>query len=514
MAEISQEINIEILEKLSDGTYKKKNPATKAGVVRFEDGSTVEDHKSDYVLQVPYGVATGLANTYTITLNPAPTSYKEGMAVAIKINTTNTGASTININGLGAKSVRKANGNNVSAGNLKAGSIYSMRYNGTNFILQGSDSAGNATPGDVLSGKTFSNDADTDLVGTIPSRTGHVTAQGLSRSGTTLRFRPQPGYYEGTTGNSVQRSDANFVAGNILKGKSIFGLAGGLRVPGYFWERRPTTLPSGLQGRIRGIAYGNGLWVAVGLGKALTSSNGITWAERILPVSDRWWNSVDYGNGLWVIAGQQAIASSLNGVSWTLRSYPFSYPYFNAVKFADGLWVVAGDTGELMTSTNGTSWTARNSAFDSSSINDVAYGNGLWVVCGQYGKISTSTNGTSWTARNSGISSTINSIGFGQGKFIATIMNSSTLITSTDGVNWSSGGNCSISYLVCIRYCNGLWIASGTLGRLATSPDGVTWTTRSSDIDSETIYGIGAALDSQESLVLVGDGGVVYSSSY
>lgn len=190
MAEITQEVNIEILEKLSDGTYKKKNPATKAGVVKFEDGSTVEDHKSDYVLQVPYGVATGLANTYTITLNPAPTSYKEGMAVAIKINTTNTGASTININGLGAKSVRKANGNNVSAGNLKAGSIYSMRYNGTNFILQGSDSAGNATPGDVLSGKTFSNGEDTDLVGTMPSRTGHVTAQGFSQSGTTLRFRP------------------------------------------------------------------------------------------------------------------------------------------------------------------------------------------------------------------------------------------------------------------------------------------------------------------------------------
>ncbi len=513
MAEISQEVNIEILEKLSDGTYKKKNPATKAGVVKFEDGSTVEDHKSDYVLQVPYGVATGSANTYTITLNPAPTSYKEGMAIAVKINITNTGASTININGLGAKSIRKANGNNVSAGNLKAGSVYSMRYNGTNFILQGSDSAGNATPADVLSGKTFSNDAYTDLIGTMPSRTGHVTAQGLSRSGTTLRFRPQPGYYDGTTGNSVQRSDVNFVAGNILKGKSIFGLAGGLRVPGYFWERRPTNLPSDLSGSLRDVAYGNGLWVAVGLGKALTSSNGIAWTERNLPVSDRWWNSVDYGNGLWVIAGQQAIASSLNGVSWTLRSYPFSYPTFNAIKFVDGLWVVAGDIGELMTSTNGTSWTARNSGFGSSHIEDVAYGNGLWVACGGDGKISTSTNGTSWTARNSGISVSINSISFGQGKFIATIRNSSTLITSTDGVNWSSGGNCSISNLVCIRYCNGLWIASGTLRGLAISPDGVHWTTKSSEID-EDVNGISAALDSHVSMVLVGDSGAVYTSSY
>lgn len=47
MSEISKEVNIEILEKLSDGTFKKKNPATKAEVVKFADGSTVEDHKAD-----------------------------------------------------------------------------------------------------------------------------------------------------------------------------------------------------------------------------------------------------------------------------------------------------------------------------------------------------------------------------------------------------------------------------------------------------------------------------------
>lgn len=67
-----------------------------------------------------------------------------------------------------------------------------MRYNGTNFILQGSDSAGNATPGDVLSGKTFSNGEDTDLVGTMPSRTGHVTAQGFLKVAQLFDFDPSP----------------------------------------------------------------------------------------------------------------------------------------------------------------------------------------------------------------------------------------------------------------------------------------------------------------------------------
>lgn len=94
-------------------------------------------HQADYVKHPAYAVASGSANNYVVTLNPAPTSYVEGMAIAVKINVDNTGAATINVNGLGAKAIKKPNGNDVSAGNLKAGSIYTLRYNGTNFILQG-----------------------------------------------------------------------------------------------------------------------------------------------------------------------------------------------------------------------------------------------------------------------------------------------------------------------------------------------------------------------------------------
>ncbi len=113
-----------------------------------------------------YGTATG-TNTKAITLSPAPSSYYEGLCFAFKNSTQNTGAVTINVNGLGAKAIKKPNGNDLVSGNLKAGSVYTVRYNGTNFILQGSDSSGNATPGDVRAGKTFSSDAGTDLVGTF-----------------------------------------------------------------------------------------------------------------------------------------------------------------------------------------------------------------------------------------------------------------------------------------------------------------------------------------------------------
>lgn len=89
------------------------------------------------------------------------------------------------------------------------------------------DKTGDATAvaSDILTGKT-AYAKGIKLTGTIPIRTGHVTGQSVSRSGTTIRIRPQEGYYSGTSTNSVQISDANFVAANIVAGKSIFGLVG------------------------------------------------------------------------------------------------------------------------------------------------------------------------------------------------------------------------------------------------------------------------------------------------
>lgn len=46
MAEISEEVNIEMLEKLEDGTFKKKNPATKASLVVANDDSNLEENKA------------------------------------------------------------------------------------------------------------------------------------------------------------------------------------------------------------------------------------------------------------------------------------------------------------------------------------------------------------------------------------------------------------------------------------------------------------------------------------
>ena len=165
-----------------------------------------------------YGTATG-TNAKSITLNPAPGSYYDGLCFAFKNATQNTGAVTINVNGMGAKSIKKPNGNDLVPGNLKAGSVYTVRYNGTNFILQGSDSAGNATPEHVLAGKTFSNDNDTGITGTMPNQGAKIITP------STVNQVIAEGYHNGL---GYVKGDVNLKAENILDGVSIFGVTGTL----------------------------------------------------------------------------------------------------------------------------------------------------------------------------------------------------------------------------------------------------------------------------------------------
>jgi hypothetical protein len=69
------------------------------------------------------------------------------------------------------------------------------------------------------------------------------------------------------------------------------------------------------------VTYGNGLFVAVGLGGAiLTSPDGVSWTLR-RPRDEQRLHGVTYGNGLFVaVGGGGTILTSPDGVSWTPRA--------------------------------------------------------------------------------------------------------------------------------------------------------------------------------------------------
>ena len=141
-----------------------------------KNANDISVHWADDINHVRYGTASG-ANAKTIALSPVPAILKEGMALSFKNITANTGAVTLNVNGLGAKPIVKSNGNALVSGNLKAGSIYTVRYSGTSFILQGEGGEyGNAVASDVYIGKTFGTD-DGLVVGTNPYKSGSIVTE-------------------------------------------------------------------------------------------------------------------------------------------------------------------------------------------------------------------------------------------------------------------------------------------------------------------------------------------------
>lgn len=76
------------------------------------------------------------SDTYVITLSPAPTSYTNGMVVYFKANTANTDTASINVNGLGAKTIVKYVSTTLTTGDIAAGMFCALIYDGTNMVLQ------------------------------------------------------------------------------------------------------------------------------------------------------------------------------------------------------------------------------------------------------------------------------------------------------------------------------------------------------------------------------------------
>lgn len=85
---------------------------------------------------VIYATSGGTGNAHTLTLSPAITAYSTGQTFVFKAGATNTGAATINVNSVGAKSIYHG-GAALEGGEIVSGQMYVIIYNGTQFDLVG-----------------------------------------------------------------------------------------------------------------------------------------------------------------------------------------------------------------------------------------------------------------------------------------------------------------------------------------------------------------------------------------
>jgi len=122
--------------------FENGNPsqATQGTVVTAEFLNATNNHRHtgqdiDGAGALDYAADSGAANAYIIALSPALTAQIIGMPVCFKAATANTGISTLKINDLTALTVKKNGSSDLNAGDILAGQLVCVAYDGTYFQL-------------------------------------------------------------------------------------------------------------------------------------------------------------------------------------------------------------------------------------------------------------------------------------------------------------------------------------------------------------------------------------------
>ena len=190
----------------------------------------------------------------------------------------------------------------------------------------------------------------------------------------------------------------------------------------------------------------------------------------------------------------------------------------NSAKWVNTQFIAVGDSGNILTSTDGSSWTSRTNPIAGADYKDIIWNGTTTVVVGGNsgnGVVITSTNGINWAiAENSLGSAVIETIawddneqwvGFGGTQWF----------TSDDGQDWTARGsfvpiNGSGTHSVVDviwDYKNTQFVAVSSGGSAYTSPDGTTWTERTTTASSFS------AITGNEDVLIAAAGDVIYKST-
>jgi hypothetical protein len=113
-------------------------------------------------------------------------------------------------------------------------------------------------------------------------------------------------------------------------------------------------------------------------------------------------------------------------------------------------------------------------------------------------------SGTTWTRRLAGDGSVIYQIAYNGTNLWVAVGNAGKLYSSSDGITWTSRTSGTAQTLNDVAYGNGLWVAVGNAGVIITSTDGTTWTARTSNMSTNAIRSV---IYANSLWVAVGDGG-------
>jgi hypothetical protein len=125
------------------------------------------------------------------------------------------------------------------------------------------------------------------------------------------------------------------------------------------WTLRHTENTNTLGYRIENIVYGNGIWVAQELqGRVFYSSNnGVTW-NSMYPGGNIL--DITYADGSFLLVGYNLAKKSTNGSTWTNITLPVSDVTWNGCSYHNGLYFIFQNNSSVyLTSPDLTTWTQR-----------------------------------------------------------------------------------------------------------------------------------------------------------
>lgn len=82
-----------------------------------------------------YATSTGSADAYLLALDAQISAYVAGDVFKFNANFANTGSATLNVNSIGAKTIKKNHDVNLEAGDIESGQLVVVMYDGTNLQL-------------------------------------------------------------------------------------------------------------------------------------------------------------------------------------------------------------------------------------------------------------------------------------------------------------------------------------------------------------------------------------------
>ncbi|WOO42414.1 hypothetical protein [Rubellicoccus peritrichatus] len=300
-----------------------------------------------------------------------------------------------------------------------------------------------------------------------------------------------------------------FVAVGELSGSSFLATSS----DGEVW----TVRDSGATAPLNSVAFLGSTFVAVGeFGAVTRSTGGVNWTATVITEGVNL-VSVAPGLGQFIavsnVSSGTRIFTSSSGASWSGSSAPSSVDgvVFSSISYANSNYVIAADQGYILTSGDASVWTPRFVQDNLDTTFTSVLGSTLgWNIVGKGGDIYFSFSGLiGWGRFGQGVQGNYNDIGESNGVYVV-VGNDGSVGGSVNGTTWVNRSSNTTEDMNGVTFAGALSVMVGDAGSILVSLlDGDNWTSRSSPVSTELL----AVANGSSRFYAVGkDGAIVVST--